>query len=274
MKTLRPQLLALLSALFLATPVAHAQQAPAAQAEGAPAARTDGITFTVEGDQLILKDEASGKLYRLHAIAAAVFALSDGKATPAEIRGKLGELTGYAGTDELVFAALDALADAKLLKARVTPPGTTPLDLVVTPDGLFGTGLVTTATAEGKDLDTKALSKEEARKKSLGKEAAVKSSNKIRYKSEAEAKALDKGVVEKAAIRKESVEKHSESSAKQAVSLKSTAKGESAQKDAATKTLAAAHAKAREAATNEASLRSKMEQAKKREVYEEQKQKR
>jgi hypothetical protein len=206
---MRPQLLALVSALFLASPAAVAQQPPTdAKATALPSARTEGLSFSVDGDQLLLKDESSGKISRLHPIAAAVFALSDGKTSPAGIQGKLADLTGYTGTDELVFAALDALADAGLLKARVTPPGTAPLDLVVTPDGLLGSSLVTAATAESKKIDPKGISAEEAKKKNLASESAAKAGKQTARKQEEAAKAQNKEISERSTLRRKAVEAH------------------------------------------------------------------
>jgi len=163
----RPQLIALLAALLLAGPIVVGQPTPAAaQAAAFPTARVEKLSMSVDGDELILKDEATSQRFRLHPVAAAVFALSNGKTSPAEIGKKIKELTGYSASEETVFAALDALADARLLTARVTPPGTTPVDLVVLIDGTIGSDLV---AATSKEMPVKklkeALAQEQAQKK-------------------------------------------------------------------------------------------------------------
>lgn len=266
MKSIHPRLIALLAALFAAAPAAaQAQQPPAAKAESLPAARVEGLSFSVDGDALVLKDESSGKISRLHVVAAAVFALSDGKTSPSAIRDKLAGLTGYTGTDELVFAALDALADAKLLQARVSPPGTSPLELVVAPDGTLGSALVAAASAEATKAEAKGASKEEARKKNITKESAVKDSNRAFYKDEQQAKAADSEIVEKAKVRKEALVKRGEADSKHQIALREDPKlkGENERKEMSQKTLHSTHLKAQTAASDEATPRLKLEQARK-----------
>jgi hypothetical protein len=264
MKSIHPRVIALVTALFAAAPAAAYAEAPAAaKAEALPTARTEGLSFSVDGDALVLKEQSSGKISRLHVIAAAVYSLSDGKTSPAAMRDKLVELTGYVGSDELVFAALDALADAKLLQARVTPPGTSPLELVVAPDGTLGSELVTAASAEAQKAA--GANAEETRKKNLANEAAAKSTNRARFKSEENAKQADKSVNELATARKQARKVRDERLLKRDVAHKEDAKvkGEAARKDDAMKAYEGAHTAAKAAASGEAIRRRKLEMEKK-----------
>jgi hypothetical protein len=163
LRPLRPELIALLSALLLAAPVAHAADPPAAASAAAtPGARTADLSFSIDGGSIVIKDAAAGSSYRLHPVAAAVFVLSDGKTTIADIRKGAANLTGYDVDETTAFAALDALADARLLLARVTPPGGSDLDLVVLTDGALGTELVASpAPKEGTKVDTAKLKERE-----------------------------------------------------------------------------------------------------------------
>ena len=94
---LRPELLALLSALLLASPVALADTpAPGATAGASlPAARTSELSFSIDEGALLIKDSAASKTFRLHPIAAAVYVLSDGnyliKAVATDQAGRVGE---------------------------------------------------------------------------------------------------------------------------------------------------------------------------------------
>ena len=264
MKSIHPRVIALLTALFAAVPATAYAEAPAAtKAEALPTARTEGLSFSVDDDALVLKDESSGKTSRVHVIAAAVFALSDGKTTPAAMRDKLAELTGFTGSDELVFAALDALADANLLQARVTPPGTSELELVVAPDGTLGSALVTASSTEVKKVAGAAA--EELRKKALKSEAAAKSINRVRYKSEENAKNADKSVGELVTARKQARKVRDERLLKHNVARKEDpkVKGEAARKDETMKAYEGAHTAAKAAASGEAIRRRKLEMVRK-----------
>lgn len=190
-RTIRPELLALLTALFAAAPLASAETvapaksaAPAAPAASLPTAKTAGVTFAVEGEAVRITDQANKATVRLHPIAAAIYALADGKTTLEAIRKGAEEASGYAIDEATFFAALDALADAKLLVARVTPPGgaSTELDLVVLPDGGAGADLVVAvADAQpGRDDFAKAKVSESAAKKLVR--------GRVREESEAKAK--------------------------------------------------------------------------------------
>jgi hypothetical protein len=150
--TLRPELLALLAALFLATPVASAQtDAKVAAIAALPTAKIAGATYVVDEGAIVITRTAAKKSVRLHPIAAAVFALADGKTSVSGIREAAQKASGYELDDAAVFGVLDALADADLLVARVSPPGgSSELDLLVMDDGTLGTALVTTVTP-GKD---------------------------------------------------------------------------------------------------------------------------
>ncbi len=145
----RPELLALVTAMFLAAPAASAEGPVKAVAPAAalPTAKTADSTFAVDGDALVV---TTGKTsVRLHPIAAAIFALSDGKRSIDAIRKDAEAASGYPIDEATVFAVLDALADAKLLSARVTPPGgESDLDLVVVADGTDAKDLVAPTTAK------------------------------------------------------------------------------------------------------------------------------
>ena len=203
---LSPRLVALLSALLLASPAALAQQPPSdAKASAFPTARTQGLLLAQEDDVLLLRDEAAGKTYRLHPLAAAVFALSDGKTSPADIAARLPEVSGLDSTEEVVFAALDALADAKLLLARVTPPGSSPIDLVVLSDGVIGSGLVLPTPKEIGAQDAKKVRADE-----------MKAKQQVRHekRQESDAKAKEEQVQKKSSVRTQKKEKHLEASKK------------------------------------------------------------
>lgn len=182
---IRPELLALLSALFLAAPAASAEDVKApAVAPGLPTAKTTDATFSVEDDAVIVTFTSTKSTVRLHPVAAAVFALSDGKRSVEAIRKEAEELTGYPLDEDTVFGVLDALADAKLLAARVSPPGSeSDLDLVLLSDGTAGNELVTASPGKGALEWGKARAQEEA--------AKVKLRAKRRAESEAKANKLE-----------------------------------------------------------------------------------
>lgn len=173
----------MLSALFLAAPVASAEE-PAktiVPTSTLPTAKTEGSTFAVEDDAVVVTTGKS--TVRLHPIAAAIFALSDGKRSIDAIRKGAEEATGYPVDEPTVFAALDALADAKLISARVTPPGgETELDLVVVADGTDAKELVAKATSKSPGADwTKVKASEEKAKRAVSE----------KHKSEAAEKRTD-----------------------------------------------------------------------------------
>lgn len=153
---LAPRLVALVTLTFassaLAADPAAAVKAPAPADPARPSTaqqRTNGITFALENETLLLTDTAASKTFRLHPIAAAVYLLADGTRSLSSLRAEAEAESGLPVDDEALFATLDALADAKLLVARVTPPGSTELAAFVSVDGVSGTDLVTVTTSSG-----------------------------------------------------------------------------------------------------------------------------
>lgn len=203
-RTLRPELLALFTALFAAAPLASAETvapakaaasttAPATTTVGAPlpTAKTDGATFAVDGEAILITNTATKATVRLHPIAAAIYALADGKTSLEAIRKGAEDASGYAIDEATLFAALDALADAKLLVARATPPGGSPeQDLVVLADGAATADLVAVAAdaKPGRDDFAKVKVAESAAKRKLRDrhrdEESVKAKQPLRKKSE------------------------------------------------------------------------------------------
>jgi hypothetical protein len=72
--------------------------------------------------------------------------LADGQRSLAAIRTETEAGTGFAVDEGALFAVLDALADAKLLASRVTPPGSTDLASFVFADGTLGSAFVEKGT--------------------------------------------------------------------------------------------------------------------------------
>jgi hypothetical protein len=152
---LRPELVAMVL-VALAGP-ASAEPAPAKPGAAAPAKataarKTQGITYAVDGDALFLTDARAQKTYRLHPLAAAVYALADGQKPLAAIRAEAEQSSGLPVDDDTLYAVLDALADADLLVARVTPPGSSDLGSFVAIDGTPGPALVALAPAKAGTL--------------------------------------------------------------------------------------------------------------------------
>lgn len=234
---LRPELLALVSALFLAAPAASADEAASAVAPASPlpTAKTADSTFAVDGEALVI---TTGKrTVRLHPIAAAIFALSDGKRSIDAIRKGAEEASGYPIDEATVFAALDALADAKLLVARVTPPGAeSDLDLVVVADGTDVKDLVAPTTAT-KEAGTTWL-------KQRDNEAKTKKDSFARHKTESDAKAADPALKTSEQARKKSLAELSSARVKQESAVKAKkASSEDAEKVTAKRKLSEASAK-------------------------------
>lgn len=132
---------------------ARAEPAPAKPGAAAPAKttaerKTQGITYAVDGDALLLTDARAQKTYRLHPLAAAVYALADGQKPLAAIRAEAEQSSGLPLDDDALYAVLDALADADLLVARVTPPGSSDIGSYVAIDGTPGPALVALAPAK------------------------------------------------------------------------------------------------------------------------------
>lgn len=156
------------SSALAAEPTA-ATKAPSPAEPARPATaqqRTSGITFALDDETLLLTDTAASKTFRLHPVAAAVYLLADGTRSLSALRAEAEAASGIPVDDETLFAALDALADAKLIVARVSPPGSTELAAFVTVDGVSGTDLVTATTSTGTAAATIAdVRRSEERKK-------------------------------------------------------------------------------------------------------------
>lgn len=131
---------------------APAKPGAAAPAKATAARKTQGITYAVDGDALFLTDARAQKTYRLHPLAAAVYALADGQKPLAAIRAEAEQSSGLPVDDDTLYAVLDALADADLLVARVTPPGSSDLGSFVAIDGTPGPALVALAPAKAGTL--------------------------------------------------------------------------------------------------------------------------
>jgi hypothetical protein len=242
---LRPQLLALLSALMLASPAAHAADAPpGANAAAKPSARGGGLAFWIEGGSVLIQDSATAQIFRLHPVAAAVFVLANGNTAVSDIRKGAVDLTGQDVDDATVFGALDALADAKLLVARVTPPGGSDLDLVVLTDGALGTELVVPQPS------SKAGAKVDAGKRKFAEHQAKKAHVQALQKESAAKRArpdIQKATAETAmAVKKLRELRQSEEGAKQT---------KKPQAEQASKNVAAARKLAKESAAKQSSVR-------------------
>ena len=86
--------------------------------------RVDATVLSRDRDGAVF--DVAGQSVRVDAMAARVFALCDGLSSPAEIRERMAREQGAPFEGERVWRALDALADAGLLVARVTPPASPP----------------------------------------------------------------------------------------------------------------------------------------------------
>lgn len=228
---LRPELLALVTMTFASpafaepTPAKSPSSTEPAKTAGAQA-RTSGLTFGIEGGDLVLSDSSTLKIFRLHPLAAAVYALADGQRSFEAIRTDAEAASGYPLDQATLFAVLDALADANLLMARVTPPGTTELDAFVVVDGTLGTALVEPRTTKGTGVADLATAK---RQEQAAK--ALERPNRVReaaYKSADDrlVKASEEGVKARGAVtearRKEGSRKNSEEYEKQAFKTKAS----------------------------------------------------
>lgn len=219
---LRPEVLALVVTVFtstaLAEPAPTAKEASAAAVTKFPTARTSGIAYGVDDGDLVLSDSATGKSLRLHPLAAAVYALADGSKSFEEIRAGAQAATGFGVDLPTVYAVLDALADANLLVARATPPGSADLGTFVASDGTLGYGLVAATAQRGASAPDLGRAKtQEQSRKSLDREGRLK---------ESDAKSKDLPIREA-----------SEQSTKAQVSLRETTRSESARKSAASESM-------------------------------------
>ena len=84
-------------------------------------ARTEGVVTRLDGTSLVVR-APGGAEHRLTPVAAAVWAAADGSRTVDELAAVASDRVGCRVDRETVFTALDGLADAGLLVARVAPP--------------------------------------------------------------------------------------------------------------------------------------------------------
>lgn len=149
---LRPEVLALLAAT-LATPAFADEPAAAAKdltqpepaKPGAPLRKLgENSSLSIQDGDLVVFDNATLTMRRLHPIAASVFLLADGQKSLAALRTEAEASSGLPVDEATLFAVLDALADAGLLAARVTPPGSSDLSSFVLVDGTLGDAVVET----------------------------------------------------------------------------------------------------------------------------------
>lgn len=167
---LRPAVIALVTLAFASPAFADTPAGQGTAAEPAksavPQARTSGVTFGIEGGSLVLADSSTTKIFRLHPLAAAVYGLADGQRSLEAIRAGAEASSGLPLDEAGLFAVLDALADANLLVARVTPPGSADPGSYVAADGTLGSALLEPSTTKGAPEPTLASArmKEESRK--------------------------------------------------------------------------------------------------------------
>jgi flagellar biosynthesis GTPase FlhF len=91
-----------------------------------PLARTEKLVVREIGDGLQIWDEEQRQEFELHAVTAAVWRHADGQRTVAELAELVAQQLGMAADEDLIWAALDRLADARLLAARLAPPAAQP----------------------------------------------------------------------------------------------------------------------------------------------------
>jgi|GEM_PF-5505509 len=162
---------------------------------GAPQARVEGVVVDADAtsDALVLTDTVAKKTYRLHPIAAAVYASSDGKTSVEAIAKSVSEGLGSTITTDDVWDLCDLLADANLLVARITPAGLHPGNFLVLPDGTDASG----AVALQSDAAQKAVPAQSMadRRGKLMKEKDRKASHRESVRTEEATKSADAEVV-------------------------------------------------------------------------------
>jgi UPF0716 family protein affecting phage T7 exclusion len=122
-----------------------------------PQARRDALEIQDLGDELVIYDVRADAAHALQPLAARVWQLSDGTRDVPSLHAALATEAPFADvTVAEVWSALDGLADASLLEARITPPGGEPITrrsavLRVTAAGALGAltvpGLITSILA-------------------------------------------------------------------------------------------------------------------------------
>src|ERR1700686_4969121 len=87
-----------------------------------PTARTEGLVIEEFADEVLVYDLRRHKAHCLNSTAALVWRRCDGRTTVAEVAGTLQEELSLLAGEAVVSMALDRLARAQLLMARVTVP--------------------------------------------------------------------------------------------------------------------------------------------------------
>jgi hypothetical protein len=87
-----------------------------------PKSKTDGCVSIEAGNVFVIQDLHGRELARLDRVTALVWRLADGATPVQDIVRALRSGFDIAGDEELVWSALDRLADLDLLTERFTPP--------------------------------------------------------------------------------------------------------------------------------------------------------
>jgi hypothetical protein len=87
-----------------------------------PRAKTDGVAVIELSDCFVFQNAEGEELARLDKVAGLVFRLADGKTPVAEIAKAVAATLEISADNETIWAALDQLADAGLIRERLTPP--------------------------------------------------------------------------------------------------------------------------------------------------------
>lgn len=87
-----------------------------------PDARHDDVLVYEVGDELIVYDPARHRAHRLNRAAALVWRHADGRTGVAALAALLARELGVPANEDVVWLALDRLADARLLHRRPRPP--------------------------------------------------------------------------------------------------------------------------------------------------------
>jgi len=259
---LRPELVALL-VVSLASPALAEGNPPSPAANAPPRAptaerRTQGIGYAVDGDRFVLTDSRAQKTFRLHPIAAAVYALADGQKPLSAIRAEAEAASGMTTDEETLFAALDALADAGLLVARVTPPGSVELGSFVAVDGTTGAGLVAATTEKGRAVAGLAEARESEQKE--------KSALRVDRARESKMKSEDVAVQRSHEARKKAMNAQTQARADEQRNKEANQKVSRPLEKKLTDELASAGVRAESAVKSESSLRMRNEQTAKANV--------
>lgn len=87
-----------------------------------PQAHVDGLVALEVAGAVIVQALDGSEKARLDRLTSLVWQLADGQASVERIADQLSTTFGVAADNEAVWAALDRLADADLIRERVTPP--------------------------------------------------------------------------------------------------------------------------------------------------------